>query len=224
MREPRLTQLEEELQKVTGITGARVVGDDAPTEIHIVASSGRTPKQLVRDVQSLAAATFDLQIDHRIVSIVQLDEEMKEDLDAELSTNGPSAAPAPTSNGHRPALERIVLASKGSQGWVKVALRWPSGEVTEGAEKIGNSREARAKGAVAALRMAIEPVLTDANSHVDIDEVMIQRIGPNESVLVRAVMYENGTSYPLIGSALIYDDVASAAVRATLQAMNRKLQ
>ena len=137
MREPRLTQLEDELQKVSGITGARVVGDDAPTEIHIVAGPGRTPKQLVRDVQSLAAASFDMQIDHRIVSIVQLDEEMKEDLEAEMTTEQLSTPPSPTPNGHRPAVERIVLASKGAQGWVKVALKWPNGEVTEGAERVG---------------------------------------------------------------------------------------
>src|SRR5687767_8200504 len=82
-------ELEDGLKKIPGISGVKIVGSDEPTEIHVIASSGRSPKQLVRDVQSLAAAGFGFAIDHRIVSIVQIEEET-----------------APT-NGHRPA--RILI-------------------------------------------------------------------------------------------------------------------
>src|SRR5207248_11226560 len=71
---PRLDGLEVELHKIPGVTGVRVIGDQAPSEIHIVATPGRPAKQVVRDVQSLAAAGFGMSIDHRIVSVVQLDE------------------------------------------------------------------------------------------------------------------------------------------------------
>ncbi len=109
MRE-QLDQLEAEVRKIAGVKNARIVGTDGPEEIHIVASASRSPKQVVRDVQSLAAAAYGLPIDHRIVSVVQLDQE----------------PPSPAARG-RAVLDRVVLASKGDGGWVKVALQWPDG-------------------------------------------------------------------------------------------------
>jgi hypothetical protein len=206
----RLSQLEQDLRKVQGVKSARVVGDDEPSEIHIVASLQRSPKQVVRDVQSLAAARFGMPIDHRIVSVVQLEEGATEAT--------PSGQPM-----QRPMLERVVLASKGDSGWVKVALRWPDGETTEGAGSAGVTRETRARGATVALLQALEPQLRARRSRVDVDHVLIHRVGVADSVLVRAVFYSGGGALPLIGSAMVYDDVATAAVQALLQAVNRKL-
>jgi hypothetical protein len=67
---------EDALRLIQGVRAASVItrGDGQPTEIHVLAAPGRQPKQLVRDVQSLAMAQFDLDIDHRIVSVVQLED------------------------------------------------------------------------------------------------------------------------------------------------------
>ena len=113
----RLAGLEHDLLNVQGVQSARVIGDDEPAEIHIVASLQRSPKQVVRDVQSLAAARFGMPIDHRIVSVVQLDEEPEQ----------------PERQAVRPILERVVMASRGQSSWVKVGLGWPDGRSTEGA-------------------------------------------------------------------------------------------
>lgn len=265
--ENKLSQLEEELRKVPGIRNARVVGDGEPTEIHIVAGPSRSPKQLVRDVQSLSAAGFGMSIDHRIVSVVRVNESAAPPTpvpppqeEAQPSPPGDvgkvagdawgspptPAAPAPeppiqgavesrpseesvaapeelASNGERPVVERVILASKGDAGWVKVGLRWPDGEVTEGAGTAGMSRESRARGATTALLNAMEPALQKMRAHIDIDQVVIHRLGSQDSVLVRAVFYERGAPTAVVGSALVHDDVATAAVRAMLQAVNRKL-
>lgn len=45
----------------------------------------------------------------------------------------------------------------------------------------------------------------------------------SESVSVALSIRGAGSSAPLLGGALIEDDAATAAVRATLQALNRKL-
>ena len=227
MREPKLIQLEEDLQRVPGVRNARVVGTEAPSEIHIVATPDRSPKQVVRDVQSLASAGFGLTIDHRIVSVVQLAEGSSEDSSGETPspettidlTQEPAAAVD-----KRPVLEAVVLASKGATGWVKVTLRWPDGESTEGAGAATSTREARARGATIALLRALEPALSARAAKLDVEQVLIHRIGSGECVLVRGLFTENGTNTPIVGSALIYDDVASAAVRALLHAINRKLQ
>ena len=202
----RLVRLEADLRKIQGVSSARVVGNDEPTEIHVVSSPSRPPKQLVRDVQSLATARFGIPIDHRIVSVVQLRE-------------GAEAPVAP----RRPALERVVLASKGEGGWVKVALQWPDGELTEGAGAAGATRVARAWGATTALTQALGARLGREGVRVEVDDVAINRIGPDDSVVVRAVHRVGGSATALLGSAVIYDDVATASARALLQAVNRKL-
>ena len=206
-----LGRLEEDLLKISGVMSARVVGEDSPTEIHIVATPDRSPKQVVRDVQSLATARHGVTIDHRIVSIVQL---------------GENEIPGPEADAdaiRRPHLERVVFASKGTTGWVKVGLRWPDGEETEGAGAAGASRESRARGAATAVQHAVRDRLAKRDSLVEVDHVLVQNLGANESVTVGVALHEKGTSTPLVGSALIHDDVATAAVHATLHAINRKL-
>src|SRR5918992_2026340 len=99
----RLRNLEADLARVAGVSSARVVGDETPREIHVVATAERPPKQLVRDVQSLAAARFGISIDHRIVSVVQLDDQVS--LDAPGQQEEEDAG--------RLVIDRVVFASKG---------------------------------------------------------------------------------------------------------------
>jgi hypothetical protein len=210
----RLRNLEADLARVAGVSSARVVGDDTPREIHVVATAERPPKQVVRDVQSLAAARFGISIDHRIVSVVQLDDQVT--LEAPGQEEEEEAG--------RLIIDRVVFASKGHSGWVRVGLRWPDGEVTEGAGVAGSTRESRARGASLAVQQALEPMLTTNDVSLDVDQVLIAQLGVEDSVTVKLMWHEGRRSTALVGSALIDDDVASATVRAFLQAINRKLR
>jgi hypothetical protein len=226
MADATLIQLERDLLRVPGVKSVRVVGDDTPSEIHVVASSKRPPKQVVRDVQSLAAAGYGMPIDHRIVSVVQLDEDA--DVPPPLQSVDPVDVTQRTESDEEPVqrlvLERVVLASKWDSGWVKVALRWPDGTSTEGAGAAGSSREARARGAAQALLQALQPALGPVGAKLDVDQVLLQPLGANDTVIARVVLYDRGIATPLVGSALVYDDVATAAVRAILQSINRRLR
>src|SRR5688500_13010697 len=72
---PGADALEQELCRIPDITAARVVTDDSgdPVEIHVLSLPSKHPKQVVRDVQSVAVARFGLELDHRLISVVQLD-------------------------------------------------------------------------------------------------------------------------------------------------------
>lgn len=230
----QLNRLEDELRRVPGVRSARVVGGEAPSEIHIVATRERSPKQVVRDVQSLASAGFGIAIDHRIVSVVQLeDDEPTINLD---EPDAPPPPPVPTfeeprtsaaaNNGHhshRPLIDSVIVANKHDGPWVRVTLSWPSGETSEGAVVAGPTREIRARAAAFAAARALEGPLQRAASSVDIEQVIIHRLGSNDAVLVRASFTDRYGTTPLVGSALIYDDAATAAVHALLHAVNRKL-
>ncbi|HYI44227.1 MAG TPA: hypothetical protein VE174_02025 [Actinomycetota bacterium] len=207
MNKADISGFQEDLKRIPGIRGARVIGDDAPTEIHIIATGDKPAKQVVRDVQSLAAAAYDLTIDHRIVSIV------------ETSDNG--------SNGHevepRVVLNWLMMASQGDSSRIDVGLKWPTGETAGGAPAPSANRETRARAAAEAVAAALESTLKERNATVEVDSVVLPRIGSTDAVLVKALFREKGAVTVLLGSALIEDDVASAAARALLDACNRKL-
>ena len=67
--------VEHELCRIPEVNAARIVTseDGRPTEVHILASPEKHAKQVVRDVQSVAMATFGLELDRRVISVVQLE-------------------------------------------------------------------------------------------------------------------------------------------------------
>ena len=230
MRE-QLDRLEAELKRIAGVKNARIVGTDGPEEIHVVATAARSPKQVVRDVQSLAAAAYGLPIDHRIVSVVQLEEAEPPSPPSTIKLDptpideaAPATVGAPSRHDdRRPVLERVVLGTRGSAGWVEVGLKWPDGTETDGSGTAGPSRETRARGAAKALVKALEPMLAERGLELELDQVIIHRMDSADSVFVRATFFEGGSAIPVVGSAIVHDDVASASVRALLHAVNRKL-
>src|SRR5689334_10459834 len=69
-----LTEVEREICRLPDVSIARLVAehDGRVSEVHIVARAGKHPKQIVRDVQSIALASFGLDLDRRVISVVQL--------------------------------------------------------------------------------------------------------------------------------------------------------
>src|SRR3990172_2223877 len=70
-----LQMLEQRLGQIRGVISARVMpGNDGDIgEVHILAACQRTPKQLVRDIESLVLLHFKTKLDYRKISIVQLE-------------------------------------------------------------------------------------------------------------------------------------------------------
>ena len=210
-----LSQFEKDLARIPGVSAARVVGEEAPSEIHIVASADKPAKQIVRDVQSLAAAAYDITIDHRIVSVVQSD---PGDNTIRLDDVAPS-----TASNSRVVLNWLMIAPQGDADRINVGIRWAETESEGGSVATAANREARARAAAEALAQAIEQGLTGRHSGVEIDNVVVHKIGNADSVTVKANFREEGVVTPVVGTAFINDDVASATAKALLQALNRKL-
>ena len=201
-------RFEEALLKIPQVRRAQVeaADDKGLSEIHVVTTSARSPKQTVRDVQSLAAAVFGVRIDHRIVSVVQLEEDVED-------TRAPQ----------RVSIERVGMGTRSGAEWVEVELLWPTGETTQGSGPSGRSRESRARGAATATLECLDKALSIKKATVELENIVIHKMGPADWVLVHCSYYEQGGSTPLMGSALILDDLATAAARALLNALNRKI-
>jgi hypothetical protein len=210
-----LVGLEQELSKISGVRSVRVVGGARPSEIHVVAGRSRTPKQIVRDVQSLAVAGFGVSIDHRIVSVVQLDDEA-----VARAASRPVAAPVPG----RPIVESVLLRSEGPTKSVQVTLAWPDDARTHGTAKAGTSRELQARAAMQSTVDALAPALNAGGTRLEVEHVFLQAMGADEAVVVKATVYEGDEPTAVTGAVLVDNDVVNAAVRALLHAVNRKLR
>lgn len=196
-----LTALQSKLSRLDGVEAVRVVGDEIKlTEIHVLARKTKPAKQVVRDVQSLAAAAFGLDVDRRIVSVVQL-------ADGDLA------------GGNRPAIVDIAETTDGNRSSVRVTLDWNDaqmiGETTGAAATVTRNRLV-AEAVLKALGQALQPEASFAVASVD-----VPTLGSRRVAIAQVVLVTNRSERLMVGSSLVDDDESRAVVRAVLDALNR---
>lgn len=208
-----LTEIEAELCRLPDVTAVRIVADQAgrPIEVHVLAHAGKPAKQIVRDVQSVALASFGFDLDRRIVSVVQ------------LAPNGTSkTSPAGTAESTtRPQIVTVQAQSSGFRTAVQVTLGTSEDERTGYAEgSIAASARPRllAEATLDALRQ-LEPVA----ECLDVDTALVTRAGAHDVVVVLLVSVDPPHERHLSGSAIVYQHTDDAVVRAVLDATNRRL-
>ncbi|HLU52649.1 MAG TPA: hypothetical protein VK011_03545 [Acidimicrobiia bacterium] len=196
-----LAALQGKLARLDGVEAVRVVGTDSRLEeIHVLARTNKPAKQVVRDVQSLAAAAFGIDVDRRIVSVVQL-------ADSDLA------------GGDRPVIVDIFESTNGSKSSVRVTLEWHdemlTGETTGAAARATRNRLV-AEAVLEALGQAIHSDASFAVASVD-----VPTLGSRPVAVAQIVLVTNQKERLLVGSALVDDDESRSVVRAVLDALNR---
>lgn len=194
---------QKKIGRIEGVEAARVVAENGVIdEVHVLARRNRAPKQLVRDVQSLGQALFGVDIDRRVVSVVQLSDA---DLDLAL----------------RPALVDVSETLDGSRAEVTVTLRWEDRLLvgrTAGAAAPTTRPRMIAEATLEAVRQGTNSAVATAISSMDVPTLGSRRVAVAQVVLVA-----DGVERLLIGSAFVDDDETRAVVRAVLDALNRLL-
>lgn len=207
-----LTEVEVELCRLPEVTAVRMVADDVgrPIEVHVLANAGKPAKQIVRDVQSVALASFGLELDRRIVSVVQ------------LAANGSATVEhhaAPETN--RPRVVAVQTHTTGFRTTAQVTLATDGDERTGFAEgTVAATARARllAGATLDALRQ-LEP----AADCLDVDTADVARVGNHDVVVVVLVSVDPPYERHLSGSAIVHQHADDATVRAVLDATNRRL-
>ncbi|TML92984.1 MAG: hypothetical protein E6G06_04360 [Actinobacteria bacterium] len=212
---PDLTDLERELCRLPEVNAARIVTDQVgrPTEVHILASPAKHAKQVARDVQSVAMASFGLDLDRRIISVVQLDGGQ---LDAAAAIPGPPAAEP------RVVIGGISSEQNGLRTLVRVTLQ--RGE-TEGAGFAEGSIAASARPRLVAQATldALRQLLPAAEC-ADVEIATVVRVGTREVALASMVFVIPPHEDVVSGSALVRGaNETEAVARAVLDATNRRL-
>ncbi|WP_448374881.1 hypothetical protein, partial [Fervidobacterium sp.] len=71
-------KIEELISRVPGVKAVKVVGDSASLhEIHVITTSDKSPKQLVRDIETVVLASTGMRLDRKIISIAQVEADVK---------------------------------------------------------------------------------------------------------------------------------------------------
>lgn len=220
-----LPELEDALRHLPGVKAASVVtGPDAvPTEVHVLAAPGKAAKQVVRDVQSLALTQYDIDIDHRIVSVVQIgDDEVRtvSPNGVEVHADDDGQAAEPEAQVVRPSLAAVMVRSGGGETAASVTLSVGE-QVFEGHSQgpAGTSHRAR----LVALA-TLEAVAELLGQPCEVESSIIVPTGSREVALsVLTVMVPRTGEQVLTGAAVVRGDEADAVVRSVLAALNRQL-
>jgi hypothetical protein len=206
-----LADIEKELCRLPDVNAARIVADHIgrPKELHILAGAGKAPKQIARDIQSVAMATFGLEIDHRIISVVQLDAEHMP----------PIVAPVGQA---RVAIGGISSEQAGMRSVAKVALRRGDAEAQGLAE--GSIAESSRHRAVAQATLDALRKLVPAAESADVETAACVRLGTRAVAITTLVFVVPPHEEVVSGSAVVRgSNEAEALARAVLDATNRRL-
>ena len=209
----RRHEVERALAGLSGMVAVRLVpGFERPIdELHALVVEDRTPKQVVRDVQSLLYTRFDLSIDHRVISVVQLSE------DDPLTNVDAEAAPA------RVALTRVSITQSASDASVSVVVTDSDGVEHVGTTASEVSPAGQRMAAGTATIQAVDDVLAPATTLTlsGLDQV---RCGGVDVMLAVVEVRAARTMLTLTGSAVVRRGEIDAAARAVLDGLNRVLQ
>ncbi|HHX10733.1 MAG TPA: hypothetical protein GX729_05140 [Firmicutes bacterium] len=207
-----VSDVENILVCLPGVQKARVVVNDwgAIEEIHILTGLDRNPKQIVRDVQSALKAQWDITVDRRKVSVAQLKSSMPVTL-GRLRYAGLEVK-TETSTGKG---EVCVTLERASEEQTAVYVGKAETDGTEGSLLL-----AIARATCFAVNLTIQPP-----NRFFPDDVAIIQVGPRRAVAVLVTLVTPRRNHEeLLGAALIRREPMEACVRATLDALNRRLE
>jgi hypothetical protein len=205
-----ISEIEQALCQVAEIKAARVVtsGDGVIQEIHVLALPSKSPKQLVRDIESTIMASFGIPVDHKKISIAQLGQEML------------PKSEQPKESG-RPRIRSINHQVTGVKASVTVDLEVES-ELYVGEAQGAASQTGRARLVAQATLNAIEQY-TNGTYSFAVEDVTITQLGRERAAVSCIALVTPLGEQTFVGSALVRQNEKDAIAKATLDAINRRM-
>jgi hypothetical protein len=207
-----ILEIEQALSQVAEIRAARIVSSDAGViqEIHVLADPSKTPKQLVRDIESTIMAQFGIPIDHRTVSIAQLGRESIVD-----DTSDTTQLHA------RARIHSVHTDVMGVRAVATVTLEL-EGEMYTGTAEGPASTTGRRRLVGQATLNAVEKY-TNGSFGFALEDVALVTLGRERVAVSVVILVTPLGEQALAGSALARQSENDSLVRATLDAINRRL-
>ncbi len=210
------SKAESTIRRLREVEGVSVLADGQDIrEIHVLTSSERPPKNLVRDIQTALRAGLGLEIDHRVVSIARTEPTPRTGPAPEVE----APEPGPRERGDRIRFESVNLFVSGPRTQAQVELRW------RGLPRIGSAtgwstRDESHVLVAQATAAAVQEFLADPVA-LRVSGVEFVSIGRARLAVVSMSLLAHREEKLLTGSCAIEQDTPQAVVLATLAALNR---
>ena len=195
---------QELINKINGVISTKIVHQDSDIqEMHILANTLRAPKQIVRDIESILLTSFNYRIDRKVISIAQIETDDTDPI-KRIKLGGISV------DVQADRLEcRVKLIYEEEEFFVSQV----------GIKTMANRKRIVAKATVDAIEKIlgqdfifdVQDVITTTNRDITFISVLIN-------------MVINEMEETMVGSAIVSDDINEAIAKATLAAINRRVQ
>ncbi len=203
----RVADYEDIIRQIKDVISARVVTDDMGgiTEIHVLSDSSRSPKQIVRDIESAFMAQFGISVDHKKISVAQMQDEELTCSDLEI----------------RPKLAGVTVLSGRRTTEARVQLEI-GGNIYEGVASGPSTANNKLRVISSATITALEDYLKGTCGLLT-EDIAVLTLAGRQAIAASVSLVTNIGEERLIGAAFVNNDEREAAVKATLAAVNRRM-
>ncbi|NLK65403.1 MAG: hypothetical protein GX289_09945 [Tissierellia bacterium] len=192
------------LTNIKSVISSKVIVDsnNEICEIHVLSDNSRHSKQIARDIRTALLSKFNIDVDYKIISVAQIDKNLSFNSDFRLLYEGYT---------NETTSDRISIKTK---------FTWEGKEFFGEAEGVKSEKQS--------LLVAARSVLDAIRQAVDIDcfiveDIQYSRIIGEEIVIIAVNEICNGKENILIGASIIENNKIDAVIKATLNAINRKI-
>lgn len=197
-------EIEYFLNGIKSVISSKVITDpnNEICEIHVLADNSRHSKQIARDIRTALLSKLNMDIDYKIISVAQIDRNISFCSDFRLLYEGYT---------NETTSDRIKIKTKFS---------WNNKEFfgeSEGIKSEKQSLVVAAKSTLDAIRQAI-----DYDCFI-VEDIQNAKISGEDVILVAITQINSGRENILIGSSIVRSNKFDAAIKATLNAINRSI-
>jgi hypothetical protein len=204
------------LRAVPGVADAEVEPDEDGGGVGLLRLglvAGVDEVRVATDVGRLLREQFGLGVDAERVQLVE-DAETERPIDDDADADGAYRK--------RPAIQRMHLVSSGLDVTATVTLSYAG--VSASGEATGTATQSGVQRAVAMATLHSVEQLVVKPARFELEHIEITPTGRDRTVVVAVTMLGRAGSERLTGAAAVREDVRQAVIRATLAALNRRLE
>ncbi len=192
------------LANIKSVLSCKIITDSSNniTEIHVLSDSSRHSKQIVRDIRTALLSHFNLDIDYKIISVAQVNKNISFNTDFRLLYEG------------------CTNETYGDRIKITTMLKWDEKEYSGEADGIRSEKNTLTVAALSTLN-AIKQA-TELDCFI-VDDIQTTKISGKDVLLSSITYLDKGREILLIGSSIINNNKIDATIKATLNAINRKI-
>ena len=197
-------EMEYFLNDIKSVLSSKVIVDsnNEISEIHVLSDNSRHSKQIARDIRTALLSKFNVDIDYKIISVAQIDKNLSFNADCRLLYEG------------------YIIETTSDKIKIKTKLTWDGKEFIGEAEGIKSEKQSLVVAAKSTLDAIGQAVNYDC---FIIEDIQYAKIAGEKALIIAVNQINNGKENISVGASIIENNQIDAVIKATLNAINRKI-